>query len=99
MKRTIALAAAVLILGGCGGKANESAAPATSPPAASAPTDGCSAETSEEMYVAELYNCASRSTKVYKFQTATARDDWRKAAEGFGTVVLNQGDTWLEVKA
>lgn len=99
MYRTIALAAAVLTLAGCGGQAATNAAPTTTAPAATAPTAGCTAEKTEELYVSELYTCAGRATSVYTFASQTARDNWRKAAEQVGSVVVGQGDTWLEVKA
>ena len=95
MRRIIALTVAVLILGGCSSNDPE---PAAAPPS-SAPTEGCTATPSEELFVLKMSECAARSTRVYEFADSTARDNWRKAAEGFGTVVLGSGDTWLEVKS
>jgi uncharacterized lipoprotein YajG len=100
MKRIIALAIAILVLGGCASKeaTNENAG-ATTSVATPSSAEGCTVTETEEMYVAEMYACADRSTRVYVFSTSSARDNWRKAAEEFGSVVVGQGDTWLEVKA
>lgn len=82
-----------LLVAGCGGKdANSS----SSVPSV-APTAGCEKAATEELYVTEMYEC-SRGTNVYLFNTSTARDSYRKVAEEFGSVVVGQGDTWLEVK-
>lgn len=53
----------------------------------------------EEVFVSELYKCerGGAETSVYTFASSSARDSWRDVAEKFGTVVIDQGDTWLEV--
>jgi hypothetical protein len=97
MNRIIAVVAAVLILGGC---SSNDPAPAAAPTvAATAPTEGCTATATEELFVLKMSECTARATRVYEFADTAARDNWRKAAESIGTVVVGTGDTWLEVKA
>lgn len=94
MTRVLALAvAAVFVLAGCGTDDVNLPNVVTNP----APTVGCTVTDTEELYVASLYDCDD--TSVYLFNTKDARDSWRKAAEEFGTVVVGEGDLWLEVKS
>ena len=88
------LAAVVLGVAGCGGPDEPQSAASSA-----ASLDGCTVAETEELYVTEMYRCEARSTRVYLFNTSTARDSYRKVAEEFGAVVAGQGDTWLEVKA
>jgi hypothetical protein len=93
----LSILAGALVLSGCGGtKATESA---TSDTANDAPTSGCTVGATDEIYVTKMYECPSRATRVYLFNTSTAKGDYWKAAAEFGSVKVAEGDTWLEVKA
>jgi hypothetical protein len=61
--------------------------------------DSLSPAETEELYVQELHECErdGETTSVYTFASSGARDSWREIAEEFGTQVVAEGDTWLEV--
>jgi len=92
------LAAAVLMLGGCGGSKEPAGEAASSAPAAGAPIDGCTETATEELYVRKLYHCDARQANVYTFDSKEARDNWWKVAESTGSMKNTEGDTWMEVK-
>jgi hypothetical protein len=91
-----------LAVGGCGGKdaagGGGGGTTTTSAPSG-APTTDCTATDTEELYVTKMYDCNTRGTRVYLFNTSTAKDSYWKAAAEFGSVKVAEGDTWLEVKA
>jgi hypothetical protein len=99
MRRQAAVALAVVALTACGGDSggNNGATPGLSGSAADAKEEaGCpnaTEATTEELYVQHLYDCDGNS--LYVFADSTARDNYRKVAQGFGAVVLHQGDTWI----
>lgn len=89
--------AAVLTLGGCGGSSDKDDAAGNG-----APTTGCTETKSEELYVKQMFSCADRNpaTRVYTFESTTARDNYLTAAASFGAVnKVGEGDLWIEVKA
>jgi len=89
--------AAVLTLGGCGGSGKDDKAAGGS----DAPTTGCTETKSEELYVKQMYSCADRNpaTRVYIFDSTTARDNYWTAAESMGAAKVGEGALWLETKA
>lgn len=99
--RVVLVVFASLALVACGDDDGGGSAP---DPAALGDELGCESfeplET-EELYVRELFSCEREegtTTNVYTFNTSSARDSWREIAEEFGTVVVDEGDTWLEVR-
>lgn len=96
--RPILTALALAMLAGCGG---DDAAPTSSQ---SLGDDlGCDSFTegeTDELFVRDLYECErdGETTNVYTFASSSARDSWREVAEEFGTTVVDEGDTWLEVE-
>jgi hypothetical protein len=101
MKKIAIIVAAIAVLAtGCGGaKAAQGdplfPAPASSAAQAKAPVEGCKQTTTEELYVQRLYDCGDHL--VYVFADSSARDDWKMAAEHFGTTVQSEGEDWVTV--
>lgn len=71
--------------------------PAPSTPAPSAPIAGCTEVDTREMYVQHAYACPD-GTRVVTFADESARDDYVRVAEHFGTVVLDFGPTWAHIR-
>lgn len=71
-------------------------APASTP-APSAPIAGCTEVDTKEMYVQHAYACPD-GTRVVTFADESARDDYVRVAEHFGTVVLDFGPTWARIR-
>ena len=86
-----------MLLAACGGGDSS-----VDEPASLAEELGCSSfeqQDTEELYVRELYSCEENgaATRVYTFNTSSARDSWKEIAEEFGIIVENEGDTWVQV--
>lgn len=64
---------------------------------------GCDALTEEEtqeVFVREKFTCiepGGETTTVFTFHNTNALDNWLEAAATLGTVVVDQGDTWVKV--
>lgn len=98
MWRLMAVVAALaFVLAACGDD-DEAAAPADL--GGELGCDSFEERETEELYVRELFECVrdGEASNVYTFNDAEARDSWRDVAEGFGIVVLDEGDDWLEVE-
>jgi hypothetical protein len=87
----------VFVLAGCGGNDAAEQNPAEQNPAEQA---GCNStspheESTDELYVRELFIC-TKDSMLYTFNNSEARDQWREAAETFGVIVIDEGDTRLD---
>lgn len=63
----------------------------------SAPTDGCSETTTQELYVQRVYDCPD-GTRVLTFATTDARNSYLEVAESFGQATVERGATWARVR-
>lgn len=61
------------------------------------PVDGCSEIEAKELYVQRAYECPD-GTRVVTFADDSARDDYLRTAEHFGTVKVDSGTRWLRVR-
>lgn len=99
----MAVVVASLALVACGGDDDESSGDGSPGPQAVGEDLGCDpleeVET-EELYVREEFHCTvgGEVSRLYTFNTSSARDSWREIADEFGVVVLDVGDTWLHVE-
>jgi hypothetical protein len=93
----VVVVALAFVVSGCGG--GEGVGGGTEPQD-QAGCDSLVETPTEEMFVLKLFDCTTggEKTKVYTFNDSAARDNWRKAGEQFGAVVLDSGDRWLKVK-
>lgn len=100
VRRLLVAAGVAFALAGCG---SDGGGEAAADPVDLGEELGCESfaeQDTEELYVRELFDCerGGETTSVYTFNTSSARDSWREIAEEFGTVVVDEGDTWLEVE-
>lgn len=61
------------------------------------PLDGCSEIEAKELYVQRAYECQD-GTRVVTFADDSARDDYLRTAEHFGTVTVDRGQGWARVR-
>jgi hypothetical protein len=98
------LAISSIALVGCGGSGDDNSASANTDSRGWQEKLSCTSiaeEETEELYVRALFTCTKQNgskTSIYTFNDGTAKANWRKIAEGFGSVVPNEGSTWLETK-
>jgi hypothetical protein len=95
----LAVIAALTLMAGTGGAVWWLTRPTanTAGNAATAPTAGCAAGTTEELYVQTLYTCPD-GTRIVTFASSKARDDYLNAASHFGAVVVEKGETWARIR-
>jgi len=89
----------VFVLAGCGGNDAAEQNPVEQNPAEQG---GCNStspheESTDELYVRELFIC-TKNSMLYTFNNSEARDQRREAAETFGVIVIDEGDTWIKVE-
>lgn len=61
------------------------------------PIDNCKEVPTKELFTLKKYDCGD--TTVYTFQNDEGRDNWITMATQIGGVVLDKGDSWVQVRS
>lgn len=95
-----AVAIGALLVAACGDGGRAGDDPVAADPQTVAAELGCGQfeeKKTAEPDVRELYAC-DEETNLYFFDTTADRDSWRESAEASGTVVVEEGATWLRTE-